>query len=512
MSTIVILDFGSQYTQVLATKIRQLAVYCEVLPWDTSWETLEAKKPLGIILSGGPHSVFQEGAPSVSQKIYDSTIPILGICYGMQLISKDFGSEVYEGVREFGYTPITLQASELFQNIVFKDPINTEIRMSHSDYVAHIPKDFKLIASTPTCPIAAIEHEKKMIFCLQFHPEVSDTNSTGQQILKNFVQNICNAPTNWNTKTIQEQLIQEIQETIGENERVILGLSGGVDSSVTATLLHKAIGDRLICVLVDTGFLRENEISEVTSQFASLGPNLIVKDASQLFYSKMQGISDPEQKRKVLGKTFIEVFEEIAKNLNIHWLAQGTIYSDVIESSKAGKASQVIKSHHNVGGLPEYLNLKLLEPLRCLFKDEVRALGRSLGIASQLIDRHPFPGPGLAIRILGNILSEYIPILRKADVIFIEELKNQGFYNSISQAFAVFLPVKSVSVKGDCRGYGYTIALRAVQSLNFMTGQWAHLPYEFLNFCSSRIINEIPEVSRVVYDISDKPPATIEWE
>ncbi|KTF28772.1 GMP synthase [Chlamydia pecorum] len=513
MSTIVILDFGSQYTQLLAKRIRQLSTYCEVLPWDVSWETLRSLSPLGIIFSGGPHSVFHENSPKVPWEIYESSIPILGICYGMQLISKDFGSEVYQGNREFGYTPITLMASELFQDIVLEEKdFVTEIRMSHSDYVARIPENFKLIASTPTCPIAAIEHMQKKIFCVQFHPEVSDTTPVGEKILKTFVQRICQAPSTWNPQAIQERLIRDIQEKVGENERVLLGLSGGVDSTITAALLHKALGERVICVLVDTGFLRENEVEEIASQCAFLKENLLIENASELFYSKLKGIHDPEEKRKLLGQTFIEVFESIAKNLDIHWLAQGTIYSDVIESAHSGSSSQVIKSHHNVGGLPEHLHLKLLEPLRYLFKDEVRALGRSLSLSSQLIDRHPFPGPGLAIRVLGEVLPEYLPILRKADKIFLEELDSQGLLTSINQAFAVFLPVKSVAVKGDCRSYGYTIALRAIESTDFMTCRWAHLPYEFLHRCSSRIINEIPEVSRVVYDISDKPPATIEWE
>ncbi|EPJ27420.1 glutamine-hydrolyzing GMP synthase [Chlamydia psittaci] len=512
MSKILILDFGSQYTNVLAKKIRAFSVFCEVLPWNTSLEDILHKQPAGLIFSGGPHSVYQENSPKVDQEIYNANIPILGVCYGMQLIARDFGSEVQRGANEFGYIPITFYPSELFQGLVDKDSFQTEIRMSHCDSVTVPPKDFSITASSQCCPVAAIECPQKKIFGLQFHPEVSDSHSIGDKILSNFVRHICRAPETWETQKIGKQLIKEIQEKVGETERVLLALSGGVDSSVLAVLLHRALGDRLSCVFVDTGLLRKGEAQEVKQLFASLGLEVIVEDASEKFFRDLSGVYDPELKRKVIGAAFVDVFDNISRDLNVQWLAQGTIYSDVIESAKSCDATQVIKSHHNVGGLPEKLNLKLLEPLRFLFKDEIRALGKTLGLPEVFINRHPFPGPGLGIRVLGEVRQEYVEIVRNADSIFIEELKKADLYQDVSQAFAVFLPVKSVAIKGDCRHYGYTIVLRAVESNDFMTACWSQLSREFLNQCSSRIINEIPEVSRVVYDISDKPPATIEWE
>ncbi|SPN73332.1 GMP synthase [glutamine-hydrolyzing],GMP synthase,3-methyladenine DNA glycosylase,GMP synthase (glutamine-hydrolyzing), C-terminal domain,GMP synthase C terminal domain [Chlamydia serpentis] len=512
MISIVIIDFGSQYTYVLAKQIRKLSVYCEVVPSNISAKSLKEKAPLGIILSGGPHSVYDNNSPSLDREIYQLDIPILGICYGMQLIARDFRGTVSLGTGEFGYTLITLYSSDLFQNLVPYQSLDTKIRMSHRDHVTSLPPGFNVIASTSQCPISGIENKTRRLYGLQFHPEVSDSNSVGNQILKTFVQNICCASTNWNTSYIHQDVINTIQDTIGEDEKVILGLSGGVDSSVTAVLLHQAIGDRLVCVFVDTGLLRKHEVEEVKEQFTTLGLNLVIKNAAEYFYQKLTDVIDPEEKRKTLGSTFIEVFDDIAQSLNVQWLAQGTIYSDVIESSRSGYSSEIIKSHHNVGGLPKNLKLKLIEPLRYLFKDEVRILGEALGLPKDLLNKHPFPGPGLAIRVIGKILPEYLNILRQADEIFIEELKKSKLYHRVSQAFALFLPIKSVSVKGDCRSYGYTIALRAVESLDFMTAQWAHLPFDFLSWCSSRIINEIPEVSRVVYDISDKPPGTIEWE
>ncbi|SYX09045.1 GMP synthase [glutamine-hydrolyzing],GMP synthase,3-methyladenine DNA glycosylase,GMP synthase (glutamine-hydrolyzing), C-terminal domain,GMP synthase C terminal domain [Chlamydia poikilotherma] len=512
MSKILILDFGSQYTNILAKKIRLLSVFCEVLPWNTPLQNILQSAPSGLIFSGGPHSVYHENSPKVDREIYNINIPILGVCYGMQLIARDFGSEVREGGNEFGYTPIVFYPSELFKGLVDKDSFHTEIRMSHCDSVAVPPDDFFVTASSKHCPIAAIECPEKKLFGLQFHPEVSDSQAIGDTILSNFVKHVCQASETWKIETIEKQLINNIKDRVGETERVLLGLSGGVDSSVLAVLLHNALGDRLSCVFVNTGLLRKNEVEEVKQQFSSLGLKIIVEDASEKFFRDLDGIEDPEQKRKIIGSSFIEVFDEVSRNLEVQWLAQGTIYSDVIESAKSCDATQVIKSHHNVGGLPEKLNLKLLEPLRFLFKDEVRALGRVLGLPDSLISRHPFPGPGLGVRVLGKVCQEYVEIVKNADDIFIKELKKANLYHKVSQAFAVFLPIKSVAVKGDCRHYGYTIALRAVESTDFMTACWPSLSREFLNRCSSRIINEIPEVSRVVYDISDKPPATIEWE
>lgn len=512
MSKILILDFGSQYTNVLAKKIRSLSVYCEVVPWNISVEDIQKHNSAGLIFSGGPNSVYESGSPYVDQAIYECGLPILGVCYGMQLMARDFGGEVKPGDSEFGYTPVSLYPCTLFDGIVEEECLETEVRMSHCDSVISLPQGFSSIASSQRCPVAAMECVDKKLYGLQFHPEVSDTTCVGLDIVRNFVLHICQAPQTWNVDSIEKQLINHIRSQVPESEKVILGLSGGVDSTVAAVLLHKALGSRLVCVLVDSGLLRNNEVQEVQQCCSALGLSIHIEDAQEIFFQHLVGVSDPEEKRKVIGATFIEVFERLAATLNVQWLAQGTIYSDVIESAGSGNATQVIKSHHNVGGLPEHLNVKLLEPFRFLFKDEVRSLGYKLGLPSCFIQRHPFPGPGLGVRVLGEVRSAFVHILRRADAIFLEELRKHGWYDKVSQAFAVFLPVRSVSVKGDARCYGYTIALRAIQSVDFMTGSWVDLPHEFLNHCSTRIINEIAEVSRVVYDISDKPPATIEWE
>lgn len=512
MSKILILDFGSQYTSILAKKIRALSVFCEVVPWNIPFEAIQASSPVGILLSGGPYSVYEEGSPCIDKRVYEMGIPILGVCYGMQMIARDFGGEVVSGEHEFGYTSIDLYPGDLFRGLVDTEPLSTEIRMSHCDSVVRVPPQFIVTSRSKHCAIAAIECKERQLYGLQFHPEVSDSDSIGNKILENFVLHLCHADQNWSIQKIEQQLTTHIRDSVGDTERVLLGLSGGVDSSVAAVLLHNAIGTRLVCVFVDTGLLRKNEVKEVKSHFSSLGIQLLVKDAADLFLQGLAGVSDPEEKRKVIGKIFIDVFEDIAKDLDVQWLAQGTIYSDVIESAKSCDATQVIKSHHNVGGLPETLQLKLLEPLRYLFKDEVRKLGQSLGLPYSFISRHPFPGPGLGVRVLGEVKKEYVEIVKNADHIFIEELRKADLYHKVSQAFAVFLPVKSVAVKGDCRHYGYTIALRVVETVDFMTACWSSLSREFLNHCSSRIINEVPQVSRVVYDISDKPPSTIEWE
>ncbi|HLD16264.1 MAG TPA: glutamine-hydrolyzing GMP synthase [Coxiellaceae bacterium] len=516
---ILILDFGSQYTQLIARRIREIGVYCELWAFDASEADIRAFNPRGIILSGGPESVTMHETPRAPDGVFTLGIPVLGICYGLQTMVHQLGGEIEASdEREFGYAQIKVTArNPLLLDI--EDAIANDgkplldVWMSHGDRVKRLPTSFINIAETSNAPHAAVANLEKHFYGVQFHPEVTHTRQ-GLRMLEQFVKVICECRCEWTPKHIIEESIQHIQKTV-KTDKVLLALSGGVDSSVVAALLHKAIGDRLVCVFVDTGLLRFQEGDQVMDLFAKhLGVNVIRVDAKERFYNALKGIDDPEQKRKRVGEQFGRVFEEKSRELEgIRWLAQGTIYPDVIESaaSKTGKA-HVIKTHHNVGGLPKDLSLSLLEPLRELFKDEVRKIGLALGLPSELLYRHPFPGPGLCVRVLGEVKPEFVEILQHADHIFIQELRKSGFYEEVSQAFAVFLPVKTVGVKGDQRAYEYVIALRAVETVDFMTAHWAELPHDFLARVSTRILNEVPHVSRVVYDISGKPPATIEWE
>ncbi|MGD9593134.1 MAG: glutamine-hydrolyzing GMP synthase [Candidatus Berkiella sp.] len=507
---ILILDFGSQYSQLIARRVREAGVYCELHAFDWSQEAIEAFAPTGIILSGGPESVHLENTPKIAQIIFDLKCPLLGICYGMQALAHQLGGKVApSGKREYGHAQITITTpSSLFHNMQHMD-----VWMSHGDKVTEIPPGFKVLASSPNAPITAMADEQRHYYGLQFHPEVTHTPQ-GQALLEHFLFDICKVTANWTPTNIIENAVNEIKAQVG-TEHVLLGLSGGVDSAVAAALIHRAIGKQLTCMFIDNGLLRLNEADQVISTFAEhRGMNVIHVDASSVFYEALQGLEDPEAKRKAIGKTFIEIFErESAKLPNIKWLAQGTIYPDVIESAGAntGKA-HVIKSHHNVGGLPEKMHLKLCEPLRMLFKDEVRKIGIALGLPEKIVMRHPFPGPGLGVRILGEVKPEYAAILRQADAIFIDTLHEYDYYHKVSQAFVVFLPVKAVGVMGDARSYEYVVSLRAVETTDFMTATWAPLPYDLLAHVSNRIINEIPGIARVTYDISSKPPATIEWE
>ena len=516
---ILILDFGSQYTQLIARRIREIGVYCEIYSCECSAEEVKQFAPNGIILSGGPESVTSGETPRAPQIVFELGVPVLGICYGMQTMTEQMGGKVESSDhREFGYAKIRARGhSKLLTDI--EDHTSAEgfglldVWMSHGDRVVVLPVGFKLIASSEGAPIAGIAHEEKSFYGLQFHPEVTHTKQGGR-ILQRFVREICACDALWTSSNIIEESIHAVRESVG-TDQVVLGLSGGVDSSVVAALLHKAIGKQLTCVFVDTGLLRLHEGDQVMAMFAEhMGVNVIRVDAEQRYLDALEGVTDPEAKRKVIGNLFIDIFDEEAEKLtDAKWLAQGTIYPDVIESagSKSGKA-HLIKSHHNVGGLPEDMKLKLVEPLRELFKDEVRKLGLELGLPADMVFRHPFPGPGLGVRILGEVKKEYADLLRQADAIFIEELYANDLYDKVSQAFAVFLPVKSVGVMGDGRRYDYVIAIRAVETIDFMTARWAHLPYEFLDLISRRIINEVSGISRVTYDISGKPPATIEWE
>ena len=515
---ILVLDFGSQYTQLIARRVREAGVYCELHPYDLSADAIRELAPKGIILSGGPESVTDTDV-SAPQAVFEAGIPVLGICYGMQTMTAQLGGEVEQSDhREFGYAQVRARGhSNLLKEI--EDHTTAEgwglldVWMSHGDRVKTLPEGFKVIASTDSAPIAGMADEERHFYGLQFHPEVTHTRQ-GMRILSRFLHEICGCESSWTTENIIEENVISVREQVG-NDKVLLGLSGGVDSSVVAALLHRAIGDQLTCVFVDNGLLRLNEGDQVMTTFAEhMGVKVIRVDAEDRFLDGLKGESDPEKKRVIIGNIFIKIFEEEARKIeNVKWLAQGTIYPDVIESAgtKNGKA-HVIKSHHNVGGLPDDMELELVEPLRELFKDEVRKMGVELGLPSEMIYRHPFPGPGLGVRILGEVKKEYADILRLADAIFMEELYKADLYDKVSQAFAVFLPVKSVGVTGDARNYSYVIALRAVETIDFMTAGWAHLPYEILDILSRRIINEIPNVSRVVYDISGKPPATIEWE
>ncbi len=505
---LLILDFGSQYTKLIARRVRELSIYSEILPFDATMEEIKAFDPIGIILSGGPESVGSDANYQALDGIFNLDIPVLGICYGMQTMAHQLGGQVISTKhKEFGHTEILVkQNSLLFRGL--KE--NNLVWMSHGDQVTKIPEGFEVIASSKSCPIAGFANHPRKLYALQFHPEVTHTKC-GSDILRNFVSNICGAKGLWSQENIIEHSISKIRTQVGDDE-VALGLSGGVDSSVAAALLNRAIGKNLHCIFVDTGLLRANERTQVIEVFKWSEAKLDVVNAEEQFLKALQGVMDPEQKRKIIGELFIRIFEAHVP-AHIKWLAQGTIYPDVIESaaSKFNKA-QVIKSHHNVGGLPKNFRFKLVEPLRELFKDEVRAIGLKLGMDNEIVMRHPFPGPGLAVRILGEVKKEYMDILRHADEIFTRELKSHGLYDKVSQAFAVFLPIRSVAVKGDGRAYEYVIALRAVVTTDFMTATSAYLPHDFLAHVSRLITNEVRNVSRVVYDISDKPPATIEWE
>ena len=510
---LLILDFGSQYTQLIARRVREHGVYSEILPCDVAPERLIDFAPKGVVLSGGPESTVKHSSWKIPKEIFDLKVPILGICYGMQALVREFGGRVESSdLREFGHANLFIEEDgSLLEGL--SDSGTLSVWMSHGDRVTQLPLGFKVIGSSAHAPIAAMADEKRQIYGFQFHPEVTHSQS-GSEILAKFAHKICGCGHKWTPENIIDHEIIKVRDQVGDGQ-VLLGLSGGVDSSVVAALLYKAIGDQLVCVFVDNGLLRLNEGNQVMETFSqNLGVRVIRANSQERFLSALKGEIDPEQKRKIIGRTFIEVFEEEAAKLGeVRFLAQGTIYPDVIESAGAssGKA-HVIKSHHNVGGLPENMKMKLVEPIRELFKDEVRNLGITLGLAPSMVYRHPFPGPGLGVRILGEVKEHTADILRKADHIFIEELRQADLYDKISQAFAVFLSVNSVGVVGDQRRYASVIALRAVETIDFMTARWAHLPYDFIERVSGRIINEIEDVSRVVYDVSSKPPATIEWE
>jgi GMP synthase (glutamine-hydrolysing) len=525
LDKILILDFGSQVTQLIARRIREAGVYCELHPNDVGAEFIRGFAAKGIVLSGSHASAIDEDTLKADPYVFEAGVPVLGICYGMQTMAAQLGGGVENGkVREFGYAEVRARGhSRLLEGIQDRQGANGEgyldVWMSHGDKVTALPPGFRLMASSEACPIAGMFDPDREFYAVQFHPEVTHTKQ-GKRIYERFVHDICGAGSSWNMPEFAPQAIQRIREQVGHDE-VILGLSGGVDSAVAAALIHKAIGDQLTCIFVDTGLLRLGEGDQVMETFARhMGVRVDRVNASEAFYRELKGVEDPEKKRKIIGRLFVEAFQREAKKLpKAKWLAQGTIYPDVIESAgaKTGKAV-TIKSHHNVGGLPESLHLKLLEPLRELFKDEVRALGLTLGLPREMVFRHPFPGPGLGVRILGEVKAEYAELLRRADAIFIEELRRAkdaegtSWYDKVAQAFAVFLPVRSVGVMGDGRTYEFVVALRAVQTSDFMTAHWAQLPYELLGRAANRIINEVRGINRVTYDISSKPPATIEWE
>ena len=519
---ILILDFGSQYTQLIARRLRESGVYCEILPFDLAEDRARAFSPNGIVLSGGPESVTTDDTLVAPDYVFSFGVPVLGICYGMQAMAKQLGGEVQPSDKsEFGYARVELLKDTNFLSGL-QDGIENglpylDVWMSHGDKVTREPPGFEVVGRSDNSDIAYMMDESRSFYGVQFHPEVNHTLQ-GAGIIERFIKNVCGCAALWTPSNIVEDIIERVREQVGDG-RVILGMSGGVDSSVVAALLSRAIGDQLTCVFVDNGLLRHDEANQVEKMVGEgteniYALNLVTVPAEDLFIGRLEGVTDPEDKRKIIGNTFIDVFDEQANKIeNVDFLAQGTIYPDVIESAghKDGKA-HVIKSHHNVGGLPDYMKLDLVEPLRELFKDEVRKIGLELGLSHEMVFRHPFPGPGLGVRILGEVKKEYADLLRQADHIYLEELRAAGLYDKVSQAFAVFLPVKSVGVVGDARRYEYVIALRAVETIDFMTARWAHLPYEFLEKVSGRIINEINGISRVVYDVSSKPPATIEWE
>lgn len=516
---ILILDFGAQYSQLIARRVRECNVYCELQPYDVSDDFIRQFAPQGVILSGGPASVWEGGTPRAPTSVFELGVPVLGICYGMQTMAEQLGGKVESGkVREFGYAEVRARGhSTLLKDIQDRSSAEghglLDVWMSHGDKVTGLPPGFRVIASNAATPIAAMADESRKFYALQFHPEVTHTLQ-GKAIIERFVRHICGLVGDWSMPGYVEEAIGRIRSEVG-TEEVLLGLSGGVDSAVAAALIHRAIGEQLTCVFVDNGLLRLDEAEQVMQTFAkNLGAKVIHVDARKHFLGGLSGVTDPEQKRKVIGRVFVEVFQREAARLpQVKWLAQGTIYPDVIESAGAkSKKAHTIKSHHNVGGLPETLHLKLLEPLRELFKDEVRELGLALGLPHDMVFRHPFPGPGLGVRILGEVKAEYAELLRRADAIFIEELRAAGWYEKTAQAFAVFLPVRSVGVMGDGRTYEHVVALRAVQTQDFMTAHWAELPHSLLSKVANRIINEVRGINRVVYDISSKPPATIEWE
>jgi GMP synthase (glutamine-hydrolysing) len=507
---LLILDFGSQYTQLIGRRIREMHVYCEIYPYTVTAQDCSDLNILGVILSGGPASVNVEDAPRIPDWVFSLNVPILGICYGMQAMAKQLGGEVKSSlVCEYGHAKLHCHETD---SLLFRNQ-TMDVWMSHGDSVSVLPKDFVCLAYTEDAPIAVMGDLSRHWYGVQFHPEVTHTQE-GMFLIEQFVLNICRAPADWTTSRVIDTLVSEIKTQV-KQDKVLLALSGGVDSSVVASLLHKAIGSQLVCVFVDTGLLRQNEALQVQNMFHSLGLTIHTVNRSDVFLHALQGVSDPEEKRKIIGKTFINVFVEEAEKISgIQWFAQGTIYPDVIESAAipGHGGTELIKSHHNVGGLPDVLPFKLLEPIRTLFKDEVRAMGEQLGLSKEMVYRHPFPGPGLGVRVLGEVKPHYVDILRQADAIYIQALRDAGLYDTVSQAFAVYLPVKSVGVMGDGRRYDDVIALRAVVTDDFMTAHWAHLPWDFLSAVSHRIVNEVKGISRVVYDISGKPPATIEWE
>jgi GMP synthase (glutamine-hydrolysing) len=513
--TILVLDFGSQYTQLIARRLRELSVYSEVVPFNTSIEKIRARKPAGVILSGGPKSVSEAGAPKCEMALFDSGIPVLGICYGMQLMTDMLGGEVRKsGHREFGhaFVKIASNGGQRRQPALFADvPQDFRVWASHGDDVATVPAGFAVAATSATAPIAAMEAPERQLYALLFHPEVVHTEH-GSAILKNFAFDVCGCTGDWTMASFVDEAIGRIRQQVGDG-RVVCGLSGGVDSTVAALLIHRAIGDRLTCIFVDNGVMRLDEADQIRRRFERLKLPLVFADAARLFLDRLAGVTDPEQKRKIIGATFIDVFEAEAKTIGtFDFLAQGTLYPDVIESVSVIGPSHVIKSHHNVGGLPERMHFKLVEPLRLLFKDEVRAVGQEMGLEDEFVWRQPFPGPGLAVRILGEVTESRLNLVRRADAIVADEVKRAGWYRRLWQSFAVLLPVQSVGVMGDARTYEYTIAIRAVESRDGMTADWARIPHELLATISSRIVNEVKGINRVVYDISSKPPSTIEWE